>query len=231
MKKKFLSDDLCQNADVKLGEHRKRESGALILRNFSDAVLLILPPNLITFTRTDYLFYDGNPVGKDASDTKMVTKRSEKYDWFLPRCSFTLDATPLSHRMFLLRVTCTPYCRARMHRVAEEPKGSAQMSVKFRSESHSSGAACISGRANSLWGVFLFVLPFEQILDIETCTLRRSSRIRIRAIYRAIFHVFFFLFLFSIKIRIKFFDAFQFNLINSVGTRCDPNGKKSKSIN
>lgn len=201
MKKKFLSDDLCQNVDVKLGEHRKRESGALILRNFSDAVLLILPPNLITFTRTDYLFYDGNPVGKDASDTKMVTKRSEKYDWFLPRCSFTLDATPLSHRMFLLRVTCTPYCRARMHRVAEEPKGSAQMSVKFRSESHSSGAACISGRANSLWGVFLFVLPFEQILDIETCTLRRSSRIRIRAIYRAIFHVFFFLFFFF---RLKF---------------------------
>ncbi|KAK1120519.1 hypothetical protein K0M31_012498 [Melipona bicolor] len=44
----------------------------------------------------------------------------------LMSCSFTLDATPLSlrGRMFLLRVTCTPVLPVRMHRAAEEPKGS-----------------------------------------------------------------------------------------------------------
>lgn len=126
-------------------------------------------------------------------------------------CSFTPDAAPLkfsSRReraysflgMYLLRVhACVravrEYVRAaeREHTAdagwpVRKPKGSAtedtQMSVKFRSESHSSGAARISGQGNPLRRVFLycrhggnFLLPTHEFIMSATLPLRSQARV------------------------------------------------------
>lgn len=65
----FLSTDIRLISRRELGEHGRRESGAAHPWKH-----LSFRRTFVAFTRSDCLF-DGSPVGKDASDAKMVTRK------------------------------------------------------------------------------------------------------------------------------------------------------------
>lgn len=147
-----------------------------------------------------FLFQDGNSVGKDASDTKMVT---QKHDWLLPRCSFTLDATPLSHRMFLLHAVL-PSAEAQNGGGAEGERADVG-EIPF-------GESLERSRVHK-WTRQLALrrLPFRSSFSSKFST-SRLARFGDRAEFIERFSTFFFL-SFFLSINVRKLWRFSFNLV------------------